>query len=190
VLPGQHSFHRLVLQRISWCLFCRGSAGDVSCWPEGVPGAADPPVRSDPGPHEQAGHPGHGLHQRAQVHSHGKFSASYSQEQLTRLFGQNPVLMSRQDTPDTASISGLKCTATVNLNQFCGSGSGRSVVNWLSGSWSGSVNSEVWIRIWIMILTIHQDPKKFISISWLKCTATVNLQPVPTSAVDPDPVDP
>jgi hypothetical protein len=39
------------------------------------------------------------------------------QEQLTRLFGQSPVLMSRLDTPDTVSISGLKCTATVNSNQ-------------------------------------------------------------------------
>jgi hypothetical protein len=97
-------------------MFCRGSAGDVSCWPEGVSGAADPPVRAEPGPHEQAGHPGHGLHQRAQVHSHGKFSANYSQEQLIRLFGQkNLVLMSRLDTPDTVSISGLKCTAMVSF---------------------------------------------------------------------------
>jgi hypothetical protein len=37
------------------------------------------------------------------------------QEQLTRLFGQNPVLMSKLDTPDTVSISGLKCTATVSF---------------------------------------------------------------------------
>ncbi len=38
------------------------------------------------------------------------------QEQLTRLFGQNLVLMSRLDsTPDTVSISGLKCTATVSF---------------------------------------------------------------------------
>ncbi len=42
------------------------------------PGAADPPVRAEPGPHEQAGQcPGHGLHQRAQVHSHGKFKSVF-----------------------------------------------------------------------------------------------------------------